>query len=320
MPLFQKLAGTRLNVSGCDSEVHLSLEKNQKVNMIHPAETDMNELFKQLAILLQPFAQSHGIALEFKPQQRKSVLCVRPDLIILDVTSLVCNIISYIPQGNTITISADSKEFKVRINNTGINLSSVSEITQCCKQPVKVKGDTKLKQTLFEWSLPVSLVEETQEKSSSAAEVGNKNKIPKYYDEIRKRLRSHFSKADNLVAQLSIMYPREAAFLQKINAVIVANMENELFDATALNREMNMSRTSLFRRLKPLIQQSPATYIKSIRLQKAKELLETTDISVGDAAFRTGFQTKSHFTKAFTDMFGFLPSAIRRKNPTETNE
>jgi transcriptional regulator GlxA family with amidase domain len=116
------------------------------------------------------------------------------------------------------------------------------------------------------------------------------------------------------------MYPREAAFLQKINAVIVANMENEFFDATALSKEMNMSRTSLFRRLKPLIQQAPATYIKSIRLQKAKELLETTDISVGDAAFNTGFQTQSHFTKAFSDKFGFLPSTIRRKNRSGTKE
>ena len=144
--------------------------------------------------------------------------------------------------------------------------------------------------------------------------------IPSYYDEIRKRLRSHFSKADNLVAQLSLLYPREAAFLQKINAVIISNMEDERFDSSVLCREMNMSRASLFRRLKPLIRQAPASYIKSIRLQRAKELLETTDISVGDAAYKTGFQTQSHFTKAFTETFGFLPSSIRRKNSSETKE
>ena len=289
--------------------------------MIHPAATDIVELLKQLVSLLQPFAQSHGIVLTFN-QRKKLVLLFRPDQVILDMTSLICNIISYTPQGNTITIAAciEKKVFKVQVSNTGINLSLVSEITGSCKQPLKVKGNTEIKQTQFEWSLPVDLPVEDQEKNYKDAEAGNKKIIPEYYDEIRKRLRSHFSKADNLVAQLSIMYPREAAFLQKINAVIVANMENELFGASALNREMNMSRTSLFRRLKPLIQQSPATYIKSIRLQKAKELLETTDISVGDAAFKTGFQTQSHFTKAFSEMFGFLPSAIRRKNRTGTKE
>ena len=289
--------------------------------MIHPVATDITELLKQLINLLQPFAQSHGIVLHFKPNKRKLVLFIRPDVVIMDITSLVCNIISYTPQGNTITIAAgiEEQEFKIRLNNTGINLSLISEITQSCKQPVMIKGNTETKQTLFEWSLSVSLSGEDQE-NSSVGKAGNEQKIPKYYDEIRKRLRSHFSNADNLVAQLSIMYPREAAFLQKINAVIVANMENEFFDATALSKEMNMSRTSLFRRLKPLIQQAPATYIKSIRLQKAKELLETTDISVGDAAFKTGFQTQSHFTKAFTDKFGFLPSTIRRKNRSETKE
>lgn len=290
--------------------------------MIHPAATDIIELLKQLVNLLQPFAQSHGIVLTFNQRKKNLILLFRPDLVILDMTSLICNIISYTPQGNTISIAAriQEKEFKIKVNTTGINLSLVSEVTGSCKQPLKVKGNTEFKQTQFEWSLPVGLPVEDQEKNYKDAEPGNKKIIPEYYDEIRKRLRSHFSKADNLVAQLSILYPREAAFLQKINAVIVANMENELFDASALNREMNMSRTSLFRRLKPLIQQSPATYIKSIRLQKAKELLETTDISVGDAAFKTGFQTQSHFTKAFSEMFGFLPSAIRRKNRTGTKE
>ena len=80
------------------------------------------------------------------------------------------------------------------------------------------------------------------EKNNKPAEHVIKKVIPDYYDEIRKRLRSHFAKADNLVAQLSILYPKEAAFLQKINAVIVANIENELFDASVLSREMNMSR------------------------------------------------------------------------------
>ena len=289
--------------------------------MIHPAAIDIIKLLKQLANLLQPFAQSYGIVLAFKAKEKKLVLVFRPDLVILDITNLICNIVSYTPQGNNITIATgiEGEEFVIQVTNTGINLSLVSEITQSCKQPVVIKGNSETKQTRFEWRLQVGLPGEAQEKNTWDAAPRNKN-IPEYYGEIRKRLRSYFSKADNLVAQLSILYPREAAFLQKINAVIVANMENELFDSSMLSREMNMSRTSLFRRLKPLIQQAPATYIKSIRLQKAKELLETTDISVGDAAFKTGFQTQSHFTKAFTDMFGFLPSGIRRKNRTVTKE
>ena len=214
--------------------------------------------------------------------------------------------------------SIEKKEIKVTITNTGINLSPVLEIVRECRQQVIVIGNKDKKNTFFQLTLPVIVFDGELENNIKPGNYDTQKRIPDYYDVIRKRLRSHFAKADNLVAQLSILYPKEAAFLQKINAVIIANMENELFDTSILSREMNMSRTSLFRRLKPLIQQPPAKYIRTIRLQKAKEWLETTDISVGDAAFKTGFQTQSHFSKAFSEMFGFLPSAIRRKNHSAT--
>lgn len=279
----------------------------------------MIKFLNKLVSLLHPFAKSHHVAMVFKPKEKNLMLLLRPDVAIVDITNLLCNMISYMPKGNTITLTAgiEENEFKLHINNTGINLSLVSEITKCCKRALEVKGDTEIKQTLFVWSFPITFPE-TEDEPDMPSGYTNRITIPSYYDEIRKRLRSHFSKAENLVAQLSLQYPREAAFLQKINAVIISNMDNELFDASVLSREMNMSRASLFRRLKPLIRQAPASYIKSVRLQKAKEILETTDISVGSAALKTGFQTQSHFTKAFTEMFGFLPSSIRRKNSGET--
>jgi len=272
--------------------------------------------------MLQPFAQSHGVKLRFASNEKELLLPFQPDLVIKDMTTLICHIISYTPQANTVTISAgiEKRGFRISIVNTGINLSPVAEIVRECRQQVVVKGDKEKKETFFELTLPASVPENEVRKSIKPAQRDTKKIIPDYYDEIRKRLRSHFSKADNLVAQLSIIYPKEAAFLQKINAVIIANIQNELFDASALSREMNMSRAGLFRRLKPLIQQPPAKYIRTIRLQKAKEWLETTDISVGEAAFKTGFQTQSHFSKAFSEMFGFLPSALRRKNHAATKE
>lgn len=290
--------------------------------MIHPATTDIIDLLRQNVDMLKPFARSHGIVLRFASNEKKVLLSFRPDLVIQDITSLICQILSYTPPDNTITITIDSEknEFKITLINTGINLSSVSEISRACRLWVSVNGDKENKKTFFQLKLPLTTSDEEQEKNNISDERVTQKNIPDYYNEIRKRLRSHFSKADNLVAQLSILYPKEAAFLQKINAVITANIENELFDVSILSREMNMSRAGLFRRLKPLIQQPPAKYIKTIRLQKAKEWLETTDITVGEAALKTGFQTQSHFSKAFSEMFGFLPSAIRRKNHSATKE
>lgn len=121
------------------------------------------------------------------------------------------------------------------------------------------------------------------------------------------------------MAALSQSRPLEASFLQKINALIKANLHDEHFDTLALCKAMAMSRTQLFRRLKPLIRQAPATYIKTMRLQKAKELLETTELTVSEVAFKCGFTTPSHFTKVFQRQYGLLPSLFQRSRRA-TNE
>ena len=92
------------------------------------------------------------------------------------------------------------------------------------------------------------------------------------------------------------------------------NINDESFDANKLSSEICLSRTQLFRKLKNVTGQSPADYIKQLRLQKAKKLLETTDKRVGEAAFETGFESVSHFTKVFRKRYGFKPSELKRKN------
>jgi signal transduction histidine kinase len=82
--------------------------------MIHPSATDLIELLKQIVKILQPYAQSYGIELRFESKEEKLVLLFRPDLVIHDLTNLICNIISYTPQENTITIIAENKQVSLR--------------------------------------------------------------------------------------------------------------------------------------------------------------------------------------------------------------
>jgi transcriptional regulator GlxA family with amidase domain len=144
--------------------------------------------------------------------------------------------------------------------------------------------------------------------------------LPQFYKEIQKRFRSHFTQTEKLIATLEKSQPQEAAFMQKINALIKVNLENESFDTNALCKAMSLSRTQLFRRLKSLIKQAPANHIKFMRLQKAKELLETTDCTVSEIAFKTGFQAVSHFSKIFKKQYGILPSVYRNSGKPATNE
>ena len=128
------------------------------------------------------------------------------------------------------------------------------------------------------------------------------------------------TQTEKLIATLEKTRPGEAAFMQKINAMIMANLDDENFDSDVLCRAMSLSRTQLFRRVKSLIRIAPAQHIKIMRLQKAKEYLETTDCTVSEIAFKTGFRNISHFTKIFKTQYGVLPSVYRYKGKPATNE
>ena len=105
---------------------------------------------------------------------------------------------------------------------------------------------------------------------------------------------------------------KEVAFLQQLNMTIHDRIDDEFFRAPQLAKAMMMSQTQLYRKLKALTNQSTAQYIKTIRLEKAKNLLKTTDYSIGQVATEVGFKTQAHFSKSFQEEFGQLPSSIRK--------
>jgi transcriptional regulator GlxA family with amidase domain len=71
--------------------------------------------------------------------------------------------------------------------------------------------------------------------------------------------------------------------------------------------------------MKSLVNEAPANYIRNIRLQKAKELLETSDLTISEVAYKSGFQTINHFTKVFKEEYGIPPSVYRSHNNHATN-
>jgi AraC-like DNA-binding protein len=98
-----------------------------------------------------------------------------------------------------------------------------------------------------------------------------------------------------------------------VNAIIIGNLNNAKFDTSRLAQALALSRTQLYRKLKPLIRQSPGKYIRFVRLQKAKELLINTNFSIGEIGDHVGFFDQSHFTRAFKNQYGYNPSSLKSK-------
>ena len=57
-------------------------------------------------------------------------------------------------------------------------------------------------------------------------------------------------------------------------------------------------------------------YIRNLRLERAAELLRTTQLPIAEISIRTGFATSRYFSKCFRDKYGMLPSEFRNTEPS----
>lgn len=105
---------------------------------------------------------------------------------------------------------------------------------------------------------------------------------------------------------------REETFVEKIENIILSNLENENFSVHELSRELLLSRSQVHRKIKALTGMSTAVYIRFVRLQKAKELLTNTQLSISEIAYQVGFKTPVYFSQAYKDVFSESPSATRK--------
>ena len=266
---------------------------------------------------LKPFAKIYEVNLSFRSKRSRIDLAYNPEEILHAVITLICRAVVYTPPKLTISVAAslieepEKKILTLCIHITGINLFSISQITRDIKQSITVQSTPDVGTSYFlEWPF-MKMAAPSVEANSKAQHF--RQYPPSFYSEIRKHLQSHFTKSDKLLAALTSRHPKDAIFLQKVNFLILTNIDKDGFNSNHLSKAMGMSRTQLYRKLHPIIRQAPGVYIQTIRIQKAKELLETTDMRIGEVAFNTGFQMPSHFTRVFTKYYGIRPSVFCRK-------
>lgn len=97
-------------------------------------------------------------------------------------------------------------------------------------------------------------------------------------------------------------------FLKEVIACIEKNIDNSEYTIDSLSTDVVMSRMSLYRKMKSLTGQTPADFIRTVRLKTAAKLLKEEKCTVSEACYRTGFASPQNFSKHFKEMFGVLPS------------
>ena len=99
----------------------------------------------------------------------------------------------------------------------------------------------------------------------------------------------------------------DETFLKTINNVVEENIQNPDFCLDDMANLLNMSRSSLNRKIKGILGITPNDYIRLERLKKAAQLLKEGECKVNEICYMVGFNTPSYFTKCFQKQFGVLP-------------
>ncbi|MEM6316209.1 MAG: tetratricopeptide repeat protein [Bacteroidota bacterium] len=127
---------------------------------------------------------------------------------------------------------------------------------------------------------------------------------------LRKKLQAHYSNFDPSIQLEEKREIMEDAYITKIKNIVQDNLSDAEFGMPQLCRALGMSRSQVYRKVKALTGNAPTLLIRSIRLQTARRLLQTTDLNVSEVAYDVGFTTPSYFSTAFTEEFGIPPSEI----------
>jgi len=262
---------------------------------------------------LSSFASFQEVKLSFSTRVDNLLTNQNPESVLSEISSLLTKVISLTPEGFEVDVSVDVcsqnvKQYLLVIENTGVDLSRVWEILSSVKTGLTVE---RIKDgTRFRVSLAVyNLSEQERNGSTNASSSG---KFPIYFSAIQKRLSFHFSNVENLEKAAALKGNCEGVFLKKVNSVIETNLEDSDFKVDALADAMALSRTQLFRKIKALTKMSPQQYLRFVRLDRAKKLLQdkSEDLNVSEVGYKVGFASKSHFTRSFQKEFGFNPSDL----------
>lgn len=102
-------------------------------------------------------------------------------------------------------------------------------------------------------------------------------------------------------------------FLKRIHDLIEENLDDPLFGVDQIIQKMDMSRASLYRKVKSVAGMSIGEILRNYRLKKSMEFLQQGNNS-SDTAYMSGFGSPAYFTRCFREVYGVTPGEFVRRS------
>lgn len=258
---------------------------------------------------------------EFEEQEERNKL---PVLLAVDDNRDFCELIrSIFSDSYRISVAYDGQEAY------NVVLDELPDIILCdVMMPVmdgyefcrKIKGDMRTSH------IPVILLtaKTSEEHIFAGIEAGADDYITKPFNidmlklkvaksvEKQKNIRQNFGKKIDIAPSEIEITSMDEKFVKKAVEIVEENIGNTEFLIEDLCREMGMSRVYFYKKILALTDKTPSEFVRYIRLKRAADLLEKSQMFVNEVAFQVGFNDPKYFRKYFKEEFGVTPKEYKQ--------
>jgi len=101
---------------------------------------------------------------------------------------------------------------------------------------------------------------------------------------------------------------KDQEFLENLGQFIEKNIDSDNLSANLVAKELGMSHSVLYKKLKTITGLSLVEYMRDYRLKKAKQLLKTKQFTLNEVCYQVGYSDRKYFSKLFKERFGNPPT------------
>ena len=105
----------------------------------------------------------------------------------------------------------------------------------------------------------------------------------------------------------------DSEFYSKVLDIMKKEMGNPDLNVDSLASMMGLGRSQFYRKIKALTNYSPVELLRNLRLKQAREMLTTTEKTIGEIAYEVGFSSPAYFTRCYREAFDETPTELRER-------
>lgn len=196
----------------------------------------------------------------------------------------------------------------------------ISDISMPVKTGFELCSDIKLEEKTSHIPVILLTAKSTSEDTIKGYEVGADAYVVKPFDidvleaqvksilNAREELKEKFRKSIEITPSEVTTTNADEKFLAKLLSIVEENIMNSEFSVEQLANEYGLSQIFINKKLKSLTGHTANTFIRSVRLKRAGQLLKTGRYTVADVTYEVGFSDLKYFRSCFKKEFKMTPS------------